>query len=204
LRSDPAEVAAVVPVIDDIAAQALRAGEIIRRLRALVRKEAPRQDRMDVDEVVDDVVRMLEPEARDRGVVIRRQRGDALPQVMGDRIQIEQVVLNLMRNGIEAMADARGPRELTIGARYPHAGDLVELTVRDTGPGIPPAEIARVFDPFFSTKPGGLGMGLSISRSIIEAHQGRLSAASGPGGGAVFHFTLPVHAAPAACESAAM
>jgi PAS domain S-box-containing protein len=201
LRDAPGAVAEVVPVIDDIAAQALRAGEIIRRLRTLVRKEAPRQDWMDVDEVIDDALRLLEPEARDRGATVQRSRGAAPPLVMGDHIQIEQVLLNLMRNGIEAMAEVRGPRELHIDRRCLD-GDLVELVVRDTGPGIPPGELARVFDPFFSTKSSGLGMGLSISRSIVEAHHGSLVVESQPDGGAVFRVILPVHAPEAAFADA--
>jgi len=124
-----------------------------------------------------------------------------LPRLLGDPIQIEQVVLNLLRNALDAMAEVGGRRELHVGiARV--AGDAVELAVRDTGQGLTPVVAEHVFDPFFSTKPGGLGMGLSISRSIVEAHRGRLSATPNADGGATFRIRLPVAAAPAAAASA--
>jgi C4-dicarboxylate-specific signal transduction histidine kinase len=201
LRSHPSDVEAVLPVIDDIAAEGMRAAEIIRRLRSMVRKEPPRQDWMDLGEVVADAVRLIGPEARDHGVLLHVQTATPTPTVMGDRIQIEQVVLNLLRNGIEALAEVHGRRELTIGVRSTD-GERVELTVSDTGPGMSAAVAERAFDAFFSTKAAGLGMGLSISRTIIEAHQGRLWATSGPGG-TTFHATLPL-AAPVTLASAAV
>jgi two-component system sensor kinase FixL len=119
--------------------------------------------------------------------------------VLGDPIQIEQVVLNLLRNAIDAMASMRGRRELHV--RIAAVGDdAVQLTVRDTGPGMAPPIAERVFDPFFSTKPSGLGMGLSISRSIVEAHQGRLTLAPNNDGGMTFRVALPI--APAAAAAA--
>jgi PAS domain S-box-containing protein len=191
LRANPADVGPVLAVIDDIAAEALRAGEIIRRLRSLIRKEAPRQDWVDVNEVVGEVVRLLEPETRQHGVTVRVYADVQLPTVVVDRIQIEQVILNLVRNAVDAMLEVSGRRELVIRTAAA-GGDWVELSVRDTGPGLTAGVLERLFDPFFSTKPAGLGMGLSISRTIIEAHHGRLWVTSPAGGGADFHFTLPV------------
>ena len=190
LRANPPQVEPVLAVIDDIAAEALRAGEIIRRLRSLIRKEAPRQDWVDLNEVVGEVVRLLEPEARQHGVTVRVHADARLPALVADRIQIEQVILNLVRNAVDAMREVEGRRELDI--RTAAVGDdAVELSVRDSGPGLSAALLEHIFEPFFSTKSAGLGMGLSISRTIIEAHQGRLWATSSVGGGANFHFTLP-------------
>jgi PAS domain S-box-containing protein len=191
LRGNPREVSAVLPVIDDIAAEALRAGEIIRRLRSLVRKETPRQDWIDLAEVTDEILRLVQPDTFQHGITVTVNAHPELPRVHGDRIQLEQVVLNLFRNAIDAMSQVTGPRELSV--RIARAGDnAVELAVSDTGHGMPPLVAERVFDPFFSTKPGGLGMGLSISRTIIEVHQGRLSVVCNKDAGVTFRMTLPV------------
>jgi signal transduction histidine kinase len=191
LRRDPSDVNAVLPVIDDIAAEALRAGEIIRRLRSLVRKEAPRQDWIDLADVAGELLHLVEPDATQHGVALRLDAEPDLPRVLGDRIQIEQVVLNLLRNAIDAMAEVRGRRELHVSIT--RAGpSSVEIAVRDTGHGMTPLVAQHIFDPFFTTKPGGLGMGLSISRTIIEMHQGRLSVALNADGGVTFRISLPI------------
>jgi two-component system, LuxR family, sensor kinase FixL len=201
LRLSSDDVDAVLPVIDTIAAEGLRAGEIIRRLRSLVRKETPRQDWFDLAEVAADALHLVETDAYEHGVNVRVETTPGLPRLLGDPIQIEQVVLNLLRNALDAMAEVGGRRELHVGiARVD--GDAVELAVRDTGQGLTPAVVEHVFEPFFSTKPGGLGMGLSISRSIVEAHQGRLSATANADGGATFRVRLPVALVPATAASA--
>jgi signal transduction histidine kinase len=147
---------------------------------------------MDLNEVVGEVVRLLEPEMRQHAVTVHVHADARLPALVADRIQIEQVILNLVRNAVEAMREMEGRRELDI--RTTAVGDnLVEVSVRDTGPGLQAALVDHIFDPFFSTKAAGLGMGLSISRTIIEAHQGRLWT-SPSGAGAHFHFTLPAPA----------
>jgi signal transduction histidine kinase len=202
LRSNPSAVDAVLPVIDDIAAEALRAGEIIRRLRSLVRKEPPRQDWIDLADVAGDALHLVEPDSHQLGIAVQVAIEPELPRPLGDRIQIEQVVLNLLRNAIDAMADVPGRRELVLSiARVDDSA--IELAVRDTGRGMTPAVAERVFDPFFSTKPTGLGMGLSISRSIVEAHQGRLLVSPNAAGGATFRVTLPVGPAIANLAAAA-
>ncbi|MEO8601668.1 MAG: ATP-binding protein [bacterium] len=203
LRDDPRVVAAVLPVIDSIATEALRAGEIIRRLRHMVRKEACRQDWMDVNALIAEAARLVEPEARQRSVDIDLYLSTSLPPVLGDGIQIEQVVLNLLRNAIEAMTDVTGRRYLQVATR-PVPDEGVEVAVRDTGPGMAPEVALHVFDPFFSTKPSGLGMGLSISRTIVESHNGRLWATPNPDGGTTFRVVLPTGATPAAVAQAAM
>ena len=196
LRDDPSSVAAVLPAIDSIASEGLRAGEVIRRLRHLIRKEAPRQEWVDVNALVDEAVRIVEPDARQRAVRVEVYLVPALPPLLGDGIQIEQVVLNLLRNAIEAMAAGGERRVLQVTTRQTERGG-VELAVRDTGPGLPPGLAETIFEPFISTKPGGLGMGLSISRTIVEAHHGRLWASANPDGGMTFRFELPASDAPA-------
>ena len=187
-------------MIDDIGAEALRAGEIIRRLRTLVRKAPPRQEWIDLSDVTAEALRLVQPEAHEQAIAVHFDAEPGLPRVLGDPIQIEQVVLNLLRNAVDAMASVRGRRELRV--RIAAVGDdAVQLTVCDTGPGMAPPIAERVFDPFFSTKPSGLGMGLSISRSIVEAHQGRLTMAPNNDGGMTFRVVLPIAPATAAAAT---
>lgn len=190
LRSDPSLVPQVMPALDSIATEALRAGEVIRRLRHLVRKEAPRQEPVNVNALIAEAVRIIGPEARQAGVEIEEFFDGALPATLGDSIQIEQVILNLLRNAVEAMSSGGARRLLQVATRAGRPG-WIEVAVRDTGPGVPPGLTDSVFEPFFSTKTNGIGMGLSISRTIVEAHQGRLWAASNPDGGMTFRFELP-------------
>ena len=190
LRADAGSVAEVLPAIDSIATEALRAGEVIRRLRQLIRKEAPRQERVDLNALVAEAVRIVGPEARQADVRVEDYPAVALPRILGDGIQIEQVLLNLLRNAVEAMAASAPRRVLQLTTRRSAPG-RVEVAVRDTGPGLLPGHSDAIFEPFVSTKPGGLGMGLSISRTIIESHGGRLWASANPEGGMTFRFDLP-------------
>lgn len=181
----------VLAAMEQVYGQAERAGEIIRRLRSFVRKQEPRLSMVNVNDLVQDVVSFVRAEARDKGITIRMELGDPMDPVMADKIQIEQVMLNLVRNGIESMSDNNSTRrDLTVRTCMT-AGTGVEVTVSDTGHGLAPDAAERVFEPFFTTKPNGMGMGLSISRSIIETHGGRLCARPAPEGGAVFTFRLP-------------
>ena len=166
-----------------------RAAEIIRRIRLLFKKSALQHELLNVNEVVNEIVVLLRGEAMRSGVSIRSQLASDLPQVMGDRVQLQQVLMNLVMNGIDAMKDVDSSRELTLSSHMDR-NDQVMVSVSDTGIGLPP-EMAQIFDAFFTTKPHGTGMGLAISRTIIEAHGGRLWAASNSGRGAIFHFTLP-------------
>ncbi|MFN8643840.1 MAG: PrsW family glutamic-type intramembrane protease [Candidatus Binatia bacterium] len=191
LRGNPASAAEVLPAIDSISAEALRAGEVIRRLRQLVRKEAPRREPVDLNALAADALRIVGPEARQAGVLIEAYPAADLPRVVGDGIQIEQVVLNLLRNAIEAMASGDERRVLQLSTRLTDAGG-VEVAVRDTGPGMAPGVADLAFEPFVSTKPSGLGMGLSISRTIAEAHGGRLWGVANPDGGMTFRLVLPL------------
>ena len=191
MQTGATDLSALLPVMEEIAAEALRAGEIIRRLRDLVRKETPQQRPVDLNALVRESTSIIEPEARQQGIAVRLDLAPGLPPVLGDGIQIEQVLLNLLLNGVEAVqASSNGDRTVSVITAAADPGH-VEVAVRDSGVGIP-APPADVFAPFFSTKRNGLGMGLSISRSIIEAHGGRLWATRNADCGSTFRFTLPV------------
>jgi len=175
---------------DDIVDEALRAAEVIRRLRDLLRKEPPRRELLQANDVVRGVVELVQAEARAHRVALRMDLAEGLPPVQADRIQIEQVVLNLIRNGVEAMEEASGKREVRVSTR-PADDGYIEVAVCDSGIGLPAAAAEQVFTPFFTTKPSGLGMGLSISRLIVEAHGGRVWATPQLQHGTTFRFTLP-------------
>jgi signal transduction histidine kinase len=169
-----------------------RAAEVIHRIRQLATKSAPRKGPVGVNDVVHEVLPLVRAELRHHDVSLLLQLAPELPPVHGDRVQLQQVILNLVMNAIEAMASVTNrPRTLRIQSKTNEHGH-VELTVQDTGVGIATHHRDEVFSAFFTTKPGGMGMGLSISRSIIEAHGGRLWAAPNEPHGAIFHFSLPV------------
>src|SRR5438552_2225629 len=168
-----------------------RAADVIQRLRQLASKTEPHKARLDVNNLIRDVAPLVRTAVLSHRVSLRMDLASALPPVHGDRVQLQQVLINLVMNGIEAMASVGGrPPELVIRSR-PYGGDQVLVAVQDTGVGIDPNTIDQLFSAFFTTKPGGLGMGLSISRSIIDAHGGRLWATPNPTHGATFHFALP-------------
>ncbi|HTS04285.1 MAG TPA: PAS domain S-box protein, partial [Candidatus Eisenbacteria bacterium] len=167
---------------------AVRAAEIIDRVRSLFGKNAPQRELVDVNEVVREMVVLLQNEARQHLVSVYMELAENLPRVMGDHVQLRQVMMNLILNGIEAMRDA--PGELIITSQLTEDGHVL-VSVRDTGIGFPPEKADRIFDAFFTTKPQGTGMGLAISRSIVESHGGRLWATGNSPRGACFSFTLP-------------
>jgi PAS domain S-box-containing protein len=167
----------------------VRAGEVMDRIRALVRKAPPRKDSLEINEVILEVIALISREMEKNGISAQTQLSESLPAIQGDRVQLQQVILNLLINAIEAMSGtSEGPRELLISTAKNDMGALV--SVRDSGPGLMPEGVERLFESFYTTKPGGLGMGLSICRSIIEAHSGRLWASANEPRGAVFQFTL--------------
>jgi signal transduction histidine kinase len=167
-----------------------RASEIISRLRQLFKKGAPQTNLVDVSEVIQEMVVLLRGEASRYSVLIQTDISPGSPRVLADRVQLQQVLMNLMLNGIEAMRDTPSGGELTIRSLRGEGGQLL-ISVSDTGAGLPAEQADQIFNAFFSTKAQGTGMGLSISRSIIEAHGGRLWATSNSQRGATFHFTLP-------------
>jgi two-component system sensor kinase FixL len=174
-----------------IIADGHRASEIIGRIRALVKKAPPRKDWLDINETILQVIALARSEAQHNRVSLQTQLSSDLPLILGDRIQLQQVILNLIINAIEAMSGvAGGPRELLIGSGK-HDSHGVVVRVRDSGPGLDPKSRDHLFTAFYTTKPHGMGMGLAISRSIIEAHGGRLGATANEGRGATFEFTLP-------------
>jgi PAS domain S-box-containing protein len=167
-----------------------RAADIITRLRQLFKKGAPQTNLVDVSEVIQEMVVLLRSEASRHSVSILAELSEGLPRVVADRVQLQQVLMNLMLNGIEAMQDTNSGGQLTIRSLRDGGGQLL-ISVSDTGMGLPPDQADQIFSAFFSTKAQGTGMGLSISRSIIESHGGRLWATSNSGPGATFSFTLP-------------
>lgn len=177
----------MLDALDRIAAEALRAGEVVRSLTRVVRKEPPRETTLDLVPLVREAVALVRAEATERGISVRVAPADDIGAVRGDGVQLQQVVLNLLRNALEAIATPPG----LIEVRVTPAADGVRLSVSDSGNGIPPELRDRVFAPFFSTKQTGLGMGLSISRTIVEAHGGRLWVEANADTGATFSLTLP-------------
>ena len=184
-----------------------RAGEIIGRLRALATKAPPQKNMLDLNETINEIVDMARSEAQRNRVLLRTKLANGLPLVFGDTVQLQQVILNLLVNAIEAMGGAReGQRELWVSSQIvtdesnrhiledgtEAALTSVLVAVRDSGPGLDPESLDRLFEPFYSTKPQGMGMGLAISRSIVEAHGGRLWAEANVPRGATFQFTLPI------------
>jgi PAS domain S-box-containing protein len=174
---------------------ARRAADIIDRVRLLYRKGSPQLDVVDVNEVIRDLVTLLHDEAKRHSVAIHADLVEGLPRVMADRVQLQQALMNLMLNGIEAMRDTTG--ELSIKVQLAEDGQVL-MSVADTGVGLPPQNIDKIFDAFFTTKAQGTGLGLSITRSIVESHGGRIWATANSGRGATFHFTLPSRLAVAA------
>jgi C4-dicarboxylate-specific signal transduction histidine kinase len=170
-----------------------RAGEVIRRVRALLKKTAPQTAPLDINDLVNEVITLVQREVFSHRVSLRMELAPALPAVLADRVQLQQVLINLVINGIEAMQPVTDqPRQLVIRSRQDEA-DQVLVTVTDCGVGISAENADQLFNPFFTTKSGGMGMGLSICRSIIEAHGGRLSASGNVGPGATFQFALPAY-----------
>jgi hypothetical protein len=185
--SDPVKVReALACVVDDTD----RAGDIIDRIRDHIKKAPPRKEHFDLNEAIDEVIVLGQNAIIKNGVWVQTRLSEGLCPVHGDRVQLQQVVLNLLLNAVEAMGSVEGaPRELLISTEQDHTGVLV--AVRDSGPGIDPSHLERVFDAFYTTKSSGTGMGLSICRSIIDAHGGRLWAEANEPRGTVFQFTLP-------------
>jgi PAS domain S-box-containing protein len=192
LAAAPPELDSVREALDAIVRDGHRAAEVIQRVRQLAKKSAPRKDAVDLSDVVRDVVPLVRAELRQQEISLVLDLAPKLPLVLGDRIQLQQVLLNLVMNAVEAMGSVTGrPRRLVIRSE-PHDGDHVGVTVQDTGSGIAANHLDHLFSAFFTTKPSGMGMGLSISRSIVDAHGGRLWATPNEPHGAIFCFSLPM------------
>jgi C4-dicarboxylate-specific signal transduction histidine kinase len=191
LAANPPNLEKAQQTVQRIIQDGTRAGAVLSRIRALFKKEAPAKDWLDINEVIHELTTFLRDEAVRRHIAVRTDLVPSLPKVKADRVQLQQVVLNLMMNGMDAMIETTDrTKELLISAR----GDESEIVVRveDSGMGLDAEAADKIFNPFFTTKPHGIGMGLSISRSIIESHEGRLWASPRSSGGAIFQNTLPV------------
>ncbi|SFK03575.1 ATP-binding protein [Bradyrhizobium sp. cf659] len=192
LEAQPPNMARVRQTLDWITKDGMRAGDIIGRIRALIRNAPPQKENLEINQAVLEVIALTRSEAFENGVSVRTQFAEGLPPIQADRVQLQQVVLNLIVNAIEAMAAVgEGGRELLISTGRDASGG-VHVTLRDSGPGLDPKNVERLFEAFYTTKPTGMGMGLAICRSIIEAHGGRMWAGANEPRGAFFQFTLPL------------
>jgi len=193
LRGDHPDLEEARQAASRVVKDATRAAEIISRVRQLFKKGTPQRELVDVNEVIQEMVVLLRSEAARYSISVRTELAADLPQVMGDRVQLQQVLMNLMMNSLDAMKDVNGTRELTVSSQRGESEELV-VSVSDTGVGLPAHQEGDIFNAFFTTKTHGTGMGLRISRSIVESHGGRLWAADNPSRGASFHLTLPTKA----------
>ncbi|CAB3769993.1 Adaptive-response sensory-kinase SasA [Paraburkholderia solisilvae] len=199
LNAQPPTLEEVRQALTRIAEDGRRAGEVVSRVRALFRKVPPRIERWDLNESIGEAATLTRPELLRNGVVLRRDFSDGVLLVKGDRVQVQQVLINLIVNAVESMNEVHDrPRELTIRTAKVDSG-IATIEARDTGAGFEPAHLDRLFQPFYTTKAEGIGLGLAISRSIVEAHGGRLEAAPNKPHGAIFRFTLPTEKSP--CKS---
>src|SRR5580700_3420743 len=188
LNRDPPDLTQVRKGTERIIEAGIFASEIIDRLRSLYKNAPPKRELVAINEVIGEMTEMLGDQARGHGVSIRTDLKDDLPMTVADRVQLQQVLMNLMLNGIEAMKDTGGV--LTVRSGVNVEGDL-SVSISDTGVGLPVEGSDLIFDPFHTTKPQGTGMGLAVTRSIIESYGGRVWATTNQGAGATFHFTLP-------------
>jgi signal transduction histidine kinase len=192
LDAEPPDLAETREAVAGIVKDGYRVGEIIKRIRGLINKAPSRNDRFDINEPILEVIALTRSEVQGNGVSLQIRLAEGLPLVQGDRIQLQQVILNLIVNAVEAMNGTRdGGRELLISTGK-DASNAVLVAVQDSGSGLDPKGLDHLFDAFYTTKSSGMGMGLSICRSIIEGHGGRVWATANVPQGAVFSFTLPV------------
>ncbi len=191
LKTEPPNVGEAIGAFSRVVRDGKRASEVVNRIRALIKKAPPQKDKLHINEAILEVVGLTRSEVTKNGVSVQTRLGEKLPPLQGDRVQLQQVVLNLVMNAVEAIRSRdAGPGEILIETARTEADDIL-VSVRDTGPGLDPSHIERIFDAFYTTKADGLGLGLSICRSIIEAHGGQLWTTACAPQGAVFQFTLP-------------
>jgi signal transduction histidine kinase len=188
LRRNAPDVAEACDAAARVVSDATRAADIVDRVRSLYRRETPQREMVQLNQIIREMIVLLHDAASRYSISIGADLDPGLPAIIGDQVQLQQLMMNLMLNGIEAMKETRG--ELTVTSKRTDDGQLI-ISVKDLGIGLPVGETERIFEAFFTTKPQGTGMGLSISRKIIESHGGRLWATSNAGRGAIFSFTLP-------------
>jgi C4-dicarboxylate-specific signal transduction histidine kinase len=192
LMRSPPEIDEAKRSVEQVIKDVMRASDVIDRIHGLVKKHAPRMEKLDINGAILEVAGLIRSEVMKNGVTARMELAESLPHIRGDRVQLQQVILNLMINSIQAMSDlAGGERKLHVTTEL-IASEGVCVAVRDSGPGFSAENLQRLFAPFYTTKPNGMGMGLSICRSIIEDHGGRLWASRVDPQGVLFQFTIPV------------
>ena len=194
LDSQQPDLEAVRQALGRIVNEGNRATDVIGRIRALIKKAPPRKNRLEINETIREVMALTHGEVVKQGISVQMQLAEGLPLIQGDRVQLQQVIINLIINAIEAMG-GKGSRALLVSTEQEASGDVL-VSVQDSGIGLDVEGLNRLFDSFYTTKPDGMGLGLSICRSIIEAHGGRIWASRDMGPGATFRFTLPVTCAP--------
>jgi len=192
LAVDPVDLEEVREILKDIVDDDKRAGEVIHRLRNLLKKGNPEFKALDLNETVGEVARLVSSDALVRGVSIRLTLAPGLPPVRGDRVPLQQVILNLVLNGMDAMRESSPQDRVLVLRTARERPTVVRVAVRDSGVGVGEGNREDMFQAFYTTKADGMGMGLAIARSIVEAHGGRLEAHSNADGGATFSFTLPI------------
>jgi C4-dicarboxylate-specific signal transduction histidine kinase len=192
LAAKPPQMEKARRALERIVNDGRRAGEVIKRIRALMKRQAPQKEWLEINEAILEVIAIAQHQLRRNDILLETRLAEGLPLVQGDRVQLQQVLLNLIVNAVEAMSglDERR-RELTIVSAA-DGPDAVSIEVRDTGTGLDPERATHLFEPFYTTKAEGIGIGLSISRSIVEAHGGHLSATANVPHGAVFRFSVPL------------
>jgi signal transduction histidine kinase len=180
-------------IISDIRKDDIRASEVIRRMRGLLQKHELESQPVDVNEVAQETAAIVRPDAKGRDITLEVDLGDQVPLILGDRVHIQQVLLNLLMNAVDAVASSPADRRLVRVQTRREKGE-VRVAVSDTGAGIATDRILEIFEPFYTTKSGGtgMGMGLAIARSIVEAHGGRMAADNNPSGGATVSFSVPI------------
>ena len=192
ISKSPPDLDEVRQALENIVKQGQRTTDILENIRAMFKKDSQQAAPVNVNDLIGDVLELAQSEVRKQNVSVKTELTDRLPQVIGNRIQLQQVILNLMINALEAMTTTTEHKRTLCVKSAIQAPDTVLITVEDSGIGIDPENIERMFDALFTTKSNGMGMGLSICRSIIEAHNGRLWASADIHHGSVFHFALPI------------
>lgn len=192
LSADPPNNSAAQRALERVVREGHRAAEVLEKIRALMKKTEPRREVVEMNAVIDETVMLIRPEADHKSIELHADLAESLPTVLVDRIQIQQVLMNLVINAIQAMSGTTmpGPRELSILATV-ESSQSVRVTVRDSGPGIPAEHWDQVFEPYYTTRPEGLGMGLAICRTIVESFGGRIWMTANAPRGTAFHFTVP-------------